>query len=162
MVVSAASSSANGGSNEVTSYLSSDGALKKTVKLTDAQEGFVGVTGTLWIIEPTGSWRIANFVNEQVYEPRQQGHLSQDQLAVVANVLASGEFCGLPHQFGRRLKVNRHMVTIGFGRTTATLVLNAAEPAAVKIAPTLDASEADALVKFLHIFEGIQNLLEEN
>lgn len=162
MVVSAASSAASGGCNEVTSYLSSDGALKKTVKLTDAQEGFVGVTGTLWIIEPTGSWRIANFVNEQVYEPRQQGHLSYDQLAVVGNLLASGAFCGLPHQFGRRLEVNRHMVTIGFGRMTSTLVLNAAEPATATIAPALDAAEADALIRFLHIFKGIQNLLEDN
>ena len=162
VVIWTAAGTASGGEDAVNEFLSADGRLKETLELRDAQEGFVGVTGTVWMIDPSGAWYIADFVNEQVSEPKKQGHFSKDQLAAVAQLLASGSFDELPAQFGRDLKVNRHMVTIGFGRTKSTLVLNTAEPATLTAAATLGGPHAAAAGRFLSIVEGTQSLLNKN
>jgi hypothetical protein len=44
--------------------MTSDGYLRHRSSSGDAQEGFVGVTGNVLIIEKDGPWRIAGFLKE--------------------------------------------------------------------------------------------------
>lgn len=147
---------ANGAEDKVSKFLGEDGELKETLELKDAQEGFVGVTGTVWIIEPDGGWLVADFINEKIYEPKQQGCLSSDQVVALVALLESVRFVELPPFLGRDLKVNRHMITISFGQEKSTLVLNTGEPIS---APPPGNPQAAKWDRFLRIVKTIRALL---
>lgn len=147
--------------SELSDYLS-EGTLKEAVTLTEAQEGFVGVAGMSWVVEPSGAWRISNFVNQQVQEPKERGQLNKEQMAVVAGLLASEKYSDLPPRFGRDVQVNRLLLSISFGQMTKTLILNPGEAADVKVVDTFAPSRVGAARNFLRIFEGIKNLLQKN
>jgi hypothetical protein len=61
----------------VSDYLTSDGQLKQTLMFEDVQGGVVGYTGTAWIIEPSGQWRVVPFHNRPLDRPRRQGKLTK-------------------------------------------------------------------------------------
>ncbi len=135
--------------------------LQDTIVVRDAQEGFVGVTGELWSIAPSGKWQIARFVNDKTDLPYRQGRLAPEQLLALTRVLQSQSFAELPDSFGRDVKVNRHLITISVGKKRSTLVLNAGELATRK-----SVSEADAQAKlwcrFLSIIDTVQSLLKDS
>jgi hypothetical protein len=109
-------------------FLFQDTRLKEKLELKDAQEGFVGVAGDIWTIEPSGSWHVARFVNDQVFTPHLSGHLSQRQIIELAEILLAQEFHRLPAQFGHDIKINRHLISVSFGAQQSTLILNPGEP----------------------------------
>ncbi len=148
--------------DKLNSYLTPDGTLRQQLVMMDAQEGFVGVIGEIWTIEPSGSWYVGRFINERIHQPHRKGSLTKDQLTSIARVLASNSFFELPATFGRNLKVNRHLVTISFGKKKSTLVLNGGEPIVPK--PPLAPGDPHTSMweRFIAIAEAIQNALRDN
>lgn len=109
-------------------YLTEDGRLKATLSLKNAQGGFVGFTGTIHTIRPSGEWTARQFINRQVREPHDKGTLTKAQLAQLAATLERYDLAGLPREVGGPPTVNPHLYTLTFGEQTATLVLGAGEP----------------------------------
>jgi hypothetical protein len=106
----------------VRDYLTSDGRLHQTLVLEDVQAGVAGFTGTAWIIEPSGQWRVVPFHNRPLDQPRRQGQLTGAQLAALAHHLAAQELLTLPRQLGGPPPANPRQVTIRFGDTATTMV----------------------------------------
>ena len=120
------------GAGSMSEYLASDGQLQQTLVLEDVQGGVAGFTGTAWLIEPSGQWRVVPFHNIPLTSPRRQGKLAEAQLAALANQLATQDFLTLPRQLGGTPPVNPRQLTIRFGDKATTLVLS----------PLADLSEA--------------------
>ncbi len=127
IIVAWSTAYAANGDGDMSKILSEDGTLKETITIKDAQEGFAGVSGKIWTITPSRAWYAAQFFNEEIYKPYQEGHLAKEELETVARVLADKNFFALSPEFGPGLndKINRHLITIGFGDTKTTLVLTA-------------------------------------
>jgi len=143
--------------DHVGTYLDPDGRLQSRFELRDAQEGFVGVSGEMWVVEPLGRWYAARFVNEHVSEPSRIGDLTQAQLAQLAEELAQQQFSTLPTVFGRTVPINPHLMTIAFGDRRTTLVIRPGETVA-EMAQTAD--DPGAVTRFWAIVRTIQSLLE--
>jgi hypothetical protein len=107
---------------DVRDYLTSDGQLHQRLVLEDAQGGVAGFTGTAWIIEPSGQWRVVPVHNRPLDQPRRQGQLTDTQLAALAHHLAAQDFLTLPRQLGGPPPVNPRQFTIRFGDTATTMV----------------------------------------
>jgi hypothetical protein len=144
--------------DHVSQYLASDGRLKGRLELRDAQEGFVGVSGEMWVVEPSGRWYAARFVNEHVGEPARTGDFTQAELARLAEELAQQKFSTLPPLLGRDISINRHFMTIAFADRQTTLVLRPGETVA-EVAQTAD--NPGAVTRFLVLVQTIQSLLEK-
>jgi hypothetical protein len=142
----------------VSKYLAPDGRLKGRLEVRDAQEGFVGVSGEIWVIEPSGRWYAARFVNGHVSEPSRTGDLTQAELSRLAEELARQKFSTLPTLFGRNVSINRHLMTIAFADRQTTLVLRPGETVA-EMAQTAD--DPGAITRFLALVQTIQSLLEK-
>jgi hypothetical protein len=138
-------------------YLSDDGTLKRSVILRDSQEGFVGETGEILKISTKGSWTLAQFTNEKVSKPHAEGMLSAEDLRKIADVLAKQDFKGLPKEFGRDVKVNRHQLEVRFGEKSAKLILNPRE-SITDIKPKRDDPEASMWTRFITIIETLKGI----
>jgi hypothetical protein len=144
--------------DHVSEYLTRDGRLKGQLELRDAREGFVGVSGEVWVVEPSGRWYVARFVNEHVGEPSRTGDLTRAELTRLAEELARQKFSTLPTLFGRDVPINRHFMTIAFADRKTTLVLKPGETVA-EVAQTTD--DPGAVTRFLALVQTIQNLSEK-
>lgn len=143
-------------------FLGPDGQLRARIELRDAQGGFAGFSGSLWTIEPDGTFRVARFLNEKVDEPHRTGQLTRDGLASLAEVLAVQDFFGLPVELGHevKVKVNPHRVSLSFGQKTVTLWL----PPGLSIAEAAAAHRDDQKspqARFLTIVQTVHALVED-
>jgi hypothetical protein len=121
-------------------YLTKDGRLTQRLEVRDVQGGFAGFTGRQWTVEPSGKWTVHRVRNKPV-EVEASGELSKDQLAALAKELARYGLRDLPTQKLKRPMANPHVVTVKFGKHTATLELNAGESL-----PAVDAEKPRATV----------------
>jgi hypothetical protein len=102
----------------------SDGPmLEHPLRLQDAQEGIVGETGRFWIIEPSGAWRVAGYVNDDVQEPKRTGQLNPQALEVLADCLAREDLSALPATAGAGPPVNARRISLSYGDKVVTLTL---------------------------------------
>ncbi len=136
-------------------FLTENGTLSEALVLRDAQEGFVGVAGEILTIEPMGAWTVAKFINDEVREPHRKGQIDREGLARLAKVLASRNFNQLPSQFGRDVKVNRHLLEVRFGGKKTVLVLDPGEALKGATPPRND-PETAAWERFIAVVEAIK------
>jgi hypothetical protein len=141
-------------------FLGPDGQLTARVELKDAQGGFAGFSGTLWTIEPDGTFRVSQFLNEKVHGPDRTGQLTQESLTRLAEVLVVQDFLGLPMELGHQLRVNPHRLTLSFDQKTVSLGL----PPGVSIAEAAAAHKGDeknAEARFLALAGTVRQLVED-
>jgi hypothetical protein len=100
-------------------------ALKEPLTLREEQGGIAGITGTVWTIEPSGQWRVAQFSpnkdGTERLKPVRSGTLSPADLESLARTLDAQDLAGLPERAGPEAKINPHRITLRFGQKTATL-----------------------------------------
>lgn len=142
-------------------FLTPEGNLQERLQFRDAQEGFVGVSGEIWTVEPSGRFSIARFLNEKTDAPYWERNLTPAELKDLAHVLAASNFLELPAFFGRDLKVNRHLLTLAFGKKKSTLVLNPGELVTEKMTPPPGDPLATLWGKFISIVQAVQTLAKE-
>jgi hypothetical protein len=140
--------------------LGQDGQLTARLELKDAQEGFAGVSGMIWTIEPDGTFRAVRFLNAQITELSREGQLTKEGLASIAEALTGQDFFALPAKIGHESKANPHRMTLSFGQKAVTLVLP----------PGMDIAEAEAAhagdqkspeARFLTIARKVRTLVED-
>jgi hypothetical protein len=157
------------GSEELSTYLvEKDGqkALKEPLTLREEQGGIAGITGTMWVIEPSGQWRVVRFSphkdGTEKLVTRQSGKLTPEQLTALAKSLASRDLVGLPEMTGRENKINRHCYILKFGQKTATLAgvpprrnLTITESIR-KAAPAKEQADAAVWDRFAHLAQAVE------
>ncbi len=100
---------------------SAEDILVHELRLRDGQHGFAGETGTLWVIEPSGAFRVARFVNRQESLER-QGQLDADERAELAASLAANDLAGLPPSLGEPA-TNARTIDLAYGAERVVLVM---------------------------------------
>jgi len=156
----AASVQPPGEGGELSRFLRPDGLLREPIEFKDAQEGFAGVSGRIVTIEPTGKWRAARFLNDQVQEPDLLGQLTPQELSAVAGLFAAERFLESPAQLGRDVKVNRHLVSLRFGVKNSTLLLNPGEDPTPESAPAPSDPQAGPWRRFVAIVHGLKSYVK--
>lgn len=116
------------GNTDLAELMGHDGQLRDELRVRDGQHGVVGETGTLWVIEPSGAFEVASFVNQKVGPPERQGNLTAEQIERVAQSLASQRFSNLPREIGEAAPTNARVISVAFGRDSATLMLPPGPP----------------------------------
>jgi chemotaxis protein histidine kinase CheA len=118
--------------------------LKATLELWDGQDGIVGMLGHVWTIEPSGAWRVTNFVNDEISETLHEGQLTPEELAFLIELLESQTFDELPSRLhvGDLLAVYARMITLNLvDLKETTLFFEAGErlqrPSSVQLRITL-------------------------
>ena len=140
-------------------YVAPSGQLKQPLTLLDAQGGFVGLSGTIWSIEPDGTWVRKRYVNRPVPGAKDAtGRLTPRQLRRLARILAEQDLAGLPPIVGRRQGANPHLVRVTYGTQEVTLELPAARP--MPSAPPSGADEQ--LARFIAIVQAIRELVTQD
>ncbi|MEO1999330.1 MAG: hypothetical protein ABGZ17_29145 [Planctomycetaceae bacterium] len=131
-------------------YLTPEGLLRQVVELKDAQGGFAGMSGHIWLVLQNGQWTRRPFLNRTKRSPDAQGQLTADELRALAGQLARCRVEKLPGRIGGASGANPHLVTIRYGRQQSTLVLGTGSslPAA-NPASELDADRMVVLIRFL-------------
>lgn len=147
--------------NQLCKFLTPEGNLQERLEFRDAQEGFVGVAGEIWTVEPSGRFSIARFINEKTDAPYWERNLTPAELKHLAQVLATSNFLESPAFFGRDSKVNRHLLTLAFGKKKSTLVLNPGEPATEKVTPPPGDPLGPLWGKFISIVQAVQMLSKD-
>jgi hypothetical protein len=100
-------------------YLTKDGKLKEVVTFRKDTVGELAARvgkGDAWVIEPTGDW---------TSQAGARGKLSAEQLAALAQHLATQDFQSLPQTQGYKLTIDEshQRVMIGFGKKSVTFNL---------------------------------------
>jgi len=121
--------------NDLRQFLTADGKLRSSLVLREAQQGFAGVSGEVWTIEPDGRFSIARFLNEKVDAPYWTRKLSAAECKGLARVLAARRFFELPDSLGSAAVVNPQLLTLTFGKKQSTLALVAGEEVTRETAP---------------------------
>jgi hypothetical protein len=98
-------------------------AWGQELRLRDAQEGFVGETGKILIIDPTGDWRLLPFVQDQELPIEKQGKLSPEELKRLTHSFQVHGFDQLPATIApiETPSVNNRIVTLSYAGKTVTL-----------------------------------------
>ena len=109
------------------SFLKENGNLIAELEFKDGQSGFVGISGTKWIILPDGTCRGSRFVNDTVSSAHQICQLERQDLASIANSLSKSNFTELPSEIASKPTLNPHNFTIRLGEKSSTLQLQAGE-----------------------------------
>ena len=134
-----------------------DNQLQQPLEVRDSQSGFVGISGQVWRVEPSGRWFAAQFVNTQIQKPYLSGQLTCEDLKALARAFAEQDFTELPNRFGRDLEVNPRTLTIRFGAIEKSLVLNAGENIETV---TLEPSQSENFRRFRGLFQSIITILQ--
>ena len=131
-------------------YLTPQGQLREVVELKDAQGGFAGMSGHVWLVLQNGQWTRRPFLNRTKQTPDAQGKLTADQLRTVAEQLALCRVEKLRGRIGGASGNNPHLITIRYGRRQSTLVLGTGAPLpAANPQSQEDADRMVVLVRFL-------------
>jgi hypothetical protein len=104
-------------------FITPNGELRGSLELKDEQEGFAGISGTIWKIAREGNIERYRFVNERTDEPYPMGRLNEDEIASLGHLLAREDFLGLPTDIKNHVHINPRRVSITFGSKTSTLML---------------------------------------
>ena len=100
-------------------------ASDEELRLRDAQEGFVGETGKILVIEPSGEWRMSRFVQDRELPPEQSGKLDPQAMARLTQSLQAHRFDALPAQIAPEpASVNSRTVTLTYGDKSVALTLD--------------------------------------
>ena len=129
------------GDSRVDEFMADDGRLRAELRVHDGQHGMVGETGTLWVIEPSGAYQVSSFVNHKGGPPEREGNLTAEQLDLVAQTLANEGFADLPRRIGEGAAPNTRVISVAFGRDTATLMLPPGPPVELERLIALHACE---------------------
>ncbi len=132
-------------------------SLPEPLEVQISQSCFVGVSGELWRIEPSGEWCVAEFVNSQVHHPSRSGQLTAGQVQTLAETLVAQDFTGWPDQFGRDPEINPQTITIRLGELEKSLVLNAGEDLGTV---ALGLSQSQNLQRFRALYQAVEALLQ--
>jgi hypothetical protein len=116
------------GNAEVAEFLARDGQLREELQVRDGQHGFVGEAGTLWVIEPSGAFKVSGFLNGKVGPPQREGTLTPGQIQLVAQSLARERFSDLPRRIGDRPPANSRTISVVFGDHRVALLLPPGAP----------------------------------
>lgn len=108
-------------------YLKQNGHLISKLEFSDGQSGFVGISGTIWIIFPDGAIKGSRFINDTVLSPHKLCQLKRQDLATIANTLSKGSFIEMPSEIASKSTINPHYLTIRLGEKSSTLQLQAGE-----------------------------------
>jgi hypothetical protein len=108
-------------------FLTPDGRLQSSLVLREAQQGFAGVSGEVWTIEPDGRFSITRFLNEKIDAPYWTRKLSAAERKGLARVLAASRFFELPDSLGSASVVNPQLLTMTFAKKQCTLALVAGQ-----------------------------------
>ncbi|MDP7014907.1 MAG: hypothetical protein QGG36_03820, partial [Pirellulaceae bacterium] len=106
-------------------YLTPDGALLHALVFRDAQFGFVGQSGFILTIEPSGEWSRQPFVNKTIRKADRSGKLTPADLKSLERVLRANDLNSLPAAIGKREGANPHTFQITFGSLKSELILRA-------------------------------------
>jgi hypothetical protein len=147
--------------NDLRQYLTSDGKLLAPLVYRDGQDGFAGVSGEVWTVEPGGHLSIAHFLNEKTSAPYWERDLTSDELKGLARSLAAKHLLTLPNHLGGDVKVNPHVLTLIFGKTQCELIAQAGEPMTTETKPPLDDPKARAERDFVSIVRALQALAKD-
>jgi hypothetical protein len=109
-------------------YITKDGKLGESLTLKDGQGGFTGVTGSIWAVQPDGSWEHKRFLNKKVDKADRKGKLTGRQLQSLASVLAHAHVDKLPDKLGNFRGANPHVVTLSWGKVQCVWTLPAGSP----------------------------------
>ena len=144
--------------SDLDQFATADGRLRQQLRMLDVQHGYVGETGTAWVIEPTGDFSVSPLINQKVGQPRREGKLTSDQLESVVQVLADANFADLPARLGRNVPTNARVISVAFGDDQTSLSLPPRPSIEVDrlVAEGAAASEIEA--DFLAIVETVQDL----
>lgn len=143
------------GDGGVARFLADDGQLRAELRVRDGQHGMVGETGTLWVIEPSGAYRVSGFINQEVGPPQREGNLSAEQLERLAGTLASQDFAHLPAQIGASAQANPRVISVAFGRYSATLMLPPGPPVELGQLVADQAGEAGPRGRLLAVVDAV-------
>ena len=129
-------------------YLTKDGQLTQPLKVA----GFAGFTGVQFSIAPDGSWITTTVFNEKK-TAKDNGNLSEKDLAKLGAILAKYNVAKLPAKSGKEPGANPRTITIEYGKMKATLV--------GQMQPKLDPTNPTGTVesRFAGIWEGVVGLL---
>jgi hypothetical protein len=158
------------GADEPSAYLTDANgrkALKEPLTVREQQEGFAGMTGTIWDVGTDGKWKVSRFRRNrdgtEQLTPLRSGTLSSAEIEGLAKSLAEREFAALPAKTGEPAKVNAHTLTIGFGKKTAKLeglparrVDSLADHVRTS-APVTEKADASVWARFAHIAEAVES-----
>jgi hypothetical protein len=147
--------------DELCKFLAPGGTLKERLLFRDVQEGFAGVSGEVWTIEPSGRISIARFLNEKTGAPDWERNLTPAELKSLAQTMATSRFLEWPASFGRDAKVNAHRLTLAFGEKKSTLVLQAGEVLTPEAAPPAGDSQAVVWGNFISVVQAIHALAKD-
>ncbi|MBN2497662.1 MAG: hypothetical protein JXR96_23920 [Deltaproteobacteria bacterium] len=104
-------------------YLSAKGELRERLELSETRSGFAGINGSLYEIDPDGSWTLSHVAgpgSKGWKEDRvASGKLARKQLAHLAAELARIELRKLPSHGVAR--VNPYVIAIRFGKRESVL-----------------------------------------
>ncbi len=102
-------------------------ALGSPIQVRDEQSGVVGVTGTVWTIDPDGFYRTERFVNDALTLDR-EGRLTEEQMHLLAETLSSAGLADLPSKLGPTTPpANPRRIVIESGGRRSELVLRGGE-----------------------------------
>ena len=146
---------------ELRKYITPGGRLQARLVFRDGQDGFAGVSGEIWTIEPGGRLSIARFLNDKTDPPYWEQTLAPAELKNLAKVLASRNLLDLPDTFGRDVKVNAHVLTLIFGKKQSTLVLQGGETVTDKTTPPAGDPQTSAWRNFIAIVRALQVLARD-
>lgn len=139
------------GNAGVSEFVGDDGQLREELQVRDGQHGFVGEAGTLWIIEPSGAFRVSSFVNRKVGPPQREGTLTPEQIELVAQSLARERFSDLPGRIGERAHANTRIISVVFGDDSVALLLPPGQPRDLERVVAQQADEPGPGAKLLEI-----------
>jgi len=142
---------------ELRKYLTPEGRLQARLVFRDGQQGFAGISGDVWTIEPDGHFSIARFLNEKTDSPHWERSLAPEELKQLGAELAAKNLLALPERFGRDVKVNAHILTLTFGGKDSSLVLNGGETVSDVTTPAGDL-QARAWRNFIAIVRTLHKL----
>ena len=98
-----------------------EGKLKERIEVQKLKGGVAGFTGTYFIIEPDGSWKVGRVgPGKKMSEPTAKGKLTAKQIAHLAKVLARYDLATLPDH-GKPV-VNPAVIKIRFGEKESVLL----------------------------------------
>ena len=139
------------GNAGIADFISRKAQLRDEVQVRDAQHGVVGETGTLWVIEPSGAFKVSSFVNRKVGPPEREGRLTPVQMELVARSLARQRFNDLPQRIGEGAPPNPRVISVVFGDHSATLMLPPGAPMELERVVAQQAQEAGPAAKLLAV-----------
>lgn len=135
--------------------------MQARLVLRDGQQGFAGMSGEVWTVEPGGRFSIARFLNDRTDPPYWERSLAPTERKELAKVLAASHLLDLPDTFGRDVKVDAHLLTLSFGKKQSTLALQGGEAVTDKTTPPAGDPQTSAWRNFIAIVRTLQGLAQE-